>query len=193
MCTCVCIYIIHTVCWSFPAFLCRYLRSFFTSVPTRTAILDLVMERGVLTVLLLFSAGILLRFRAHPLLPTSEKCPTPDDGGLWIQWYWTTERPMVPLSSVCNRYVLVLCNTCSYWATCCWCCAIHVHIGQHVVGVVQYMFILGNMLLVLCNLFPYRMRFIFRGVCISQILSFSNFRVLIFADSHVLPLHKSPI
>ena len=39
----------------------------------------------------------------------------------------------------------------------------------------------------------YRIRFNFRGVYISQILSFSDFCVLIFADGHVLPLHKSPI
>ena len=41
--------------------------------------------------------------------------------------------------------------------------------------------------------FNYRMRFNFRGVYISWILSFSYFRTLIFADGHVLSLHKSPI
>ena len=39
----------------------------------------------------------------------------------------------------------------------------------------------------------YCMRFNFRGVYISRILSFSDFCVLIFADGHVLPLHKSLI
>ena len=39
----------------------------------------------------------------------------------------------------------------------------------------------------------YRMRFNFHGVYISRILSFSDFRVLIFADGHVLSLHKSLI
>ena len=32
-----------------------------------------------------------------------------------------------------------------------------------------------------------------RGVYFANILSFSDFRILIFAYGHVLPLHKSPI
>ena len=45
----------------------------------------------------------------------------------------------------------------------------------------------------MCAVCTYRMCFNFRGVYISRILPFSDFRVLIFADGHVLLLHKSPI
>ena len=39
----------------------------------------------------------------------------------------------------------------------------------------------------------YPIRFDFRGVELSRMLAFSDFRIFIFVDGHAMPLHKSPI